>query len=501
MSDSDKTRIPLASRELAGMGLFTLSALVLVLVGLALSKGSGAAGSGGTAAIAYAIAGAVGYVPPLVAAGGFALVGAALALSGREVDAGRHLGGFLFAAIGLAVCLGALRAGGEGVMHGGAFGDATGGALRAIGAWAGVLVGGAIALAAVWLAWLGGGLPGRSALALARRAESPAPTLSDALSERDADGVSSAEANALVPDPETLTYMEELWRSHQPHQPTPIPPSPYPDDVRQKGEIPEGTTPLALDDDDPETWSPADDGAPVWRPSPPAGEAQHAPGGDLALEPDAPASPASYPRVAPAGTTPLARPAEGAGPPAPAWEQPDLFEEDETGETEEEDDEEVVEDELDEEEQGELDDEEEDEYEEDELEEDELEEDELEEDDTEEDEEAAEEAPDPAPARAADEPEVVLQPSAPPAAGAGSPSSDADEPTHEELLHEAGCLFLTHGRVAVSLLQRRFGLDFDDACEVLDELQELGLIGPYLGGQKRDILLTREEWEGRVAGP
>ena len=42
--------------------------------------------------------------------------------------------------------------------------------------------------------------------------------------------------------------------------------------------------------------------------------------------------------------------------------------------------------------------------------------------------------------------------------------------------------------------QRRFGIDFDRACKVLDELQQAGLIGPYIGGRSRDILLTREEW-------
>ncbi len=53
--------------------------------------------------------------------------------------------------------------------------------------------------------------------------------------------------------------------------------------------------------------------------------------------------------------------------------------------------------------------------------------------------------------------------------------------------------------MAVSLLQRGFSLDFDMACAVLDELQDAGLIGPYKGGQKRDILLTSEEWDAQAA--
>lgn len=63
-----------------------------------------------------------------------------------------------------------------------------------------------------------------------------------------------------------------------------------------------------------------------------------------------------------------------------------------------------------------------------------------------------------------------------------------------QLVFEAGCAILEQKRVAVSMLERRFQVDFDKACRVLDELQEAGLIGPYIGGRTRDILLTREEW-------
>jgi len=83
--------------------------------------------------------------------------------------------------------------------------------------------------------------------------------------------------------------------------------------------------------------------------------------------------------------------------------------------------------------------------------------------------------------------------------------AEADSPpppqslSSEELLAVSGQLFLDEGRVAVSLIQRRFDLDFQAACEVLDGLQEAGLIGPYKGGQQRDILLTQEEWQSKVA--
>jgi DNA segregation ATPase FtsK/SpoIIIE-like protein len=81
----------------------------------------------------------------------------------------------------------------------------------------------------------------------------------------------------------------------------------------------------------------------------------------------------------------------------------------------------------------------------------------------------------------AGEREVVLEPQpAPELAG--------------DLLIKAGCLFLERERVAVSMLQRGFDLTFDQSCHLLDELQEQGLIGPYMGGKSREILMSREEW-------
>ena len=69
------------------------------------------------------------------------------------------------------------------------------------------------------------------------------------------------------------------------------------------------------------------------------------------------------------------------------------------------------------------------------------------------------------------------------------------ELSHEEKVFRSGALFLEQGRVAVSMLQRNFEMDFQEATGILDELQSMGLIGPYLGGTRRDILMTTEEWE------
>lgn len=77
---------------------------------------------------------------------------------------------------------------------------------------------------------------------------------------------------------------------------------------------------------------------------------------------------------------------------------------------------------------------------------------------------------------------VVIQPQPSPALVATKEAREAAE------------LILSESRVAVSLLQRKIGLDFKQSCVILDELQELGFIGPYIDGKQRDILMDREEW-------
>jgi len=97
-------------------------------------------------------------------------------------------------------------------------------------------------------------------------------------------------------------------------------------------------------------------------------------------------------------------------------------------------------------------------------------------------------------------PQKAKKPRKPRKTGGGRKSAKPDDASGDgfrQKVHEAGCLVLDENRVAVSMIERRFEMEFDDACKVLDELQEQGLIGPYVGGRTRDILLTREEWMAR----
>lgn len=435
------------------------------------------------------------------------------------------------------------------------------------------------------------------------RVAMPAPrksepkTLGDALVQGEAEGVSHDEAAALAPDSDTLAYMEEVWRkaSASLEQVEPIPPSPYPEDPRLKGEIPPGTRPLGGSAaPGPEV---AEASAPVHEPAAAAGplaevapfdlmdddeagvEGFHAPAPSSI---DLPATEASALDL-PGGVAPM-RPEDVEGialprPPAsweagfedegladsdgtwtrgeasaavadePADDEPEVADagieadedlsaaaevevedefEEETPEEEsssdedldgDESDEEGAEDEeegveyeyvdedgnpidiaslddgayeiVDEDEYEEVDDDDDAEYEEEDEEEDEAAEYEEEEEEPEEEEDTEASFEDDAEYEEADEDEdsVVLEPQSPPPAAS----------TQSERLLNAGRVLVRQGRVAVSVLQQELDMEFDEACELLDQLQAEGLIGPYKGGKKRDILLSEEEWEDHFA--
>jgi len=95
-------------------------------------------------------------------------------------------------------------------------------------------------------------------------------------------------------------------------------------------------------------------------------------------------------------------------------------------------------------------------------------------------------------------PEFVLQPKPAPRPEPVVARDGADD-KWQKLVFDSGLLILEQKRVAVSMLERRFGTDFDTACRVLDELQQAGLIGPYIGGRTREILLTKEQWQAQAA--
>jgi len=70
--------------------------------------------------------------------------------------------------------------------------------------------------------------------------------------------------------------------------------------------------------------------------------------------------------------------------------------------------------------------------------------------------------------------------------GAFRPFSRVLDP--DEMLKNAKKIVMEHDKASASLLQRRLGIGYARAARLLDQLEELGVIGPRIGSQPRDVI-------------
>ena len=71
----------------------------------------------------------------------------------------------------------------------------------------------------------------------------------------------------------------------------------------------------------------------------------------------------------------------------------------------------------------------------------------------------------------------------------------ADELLGDDMLPAAVDVVLEVGQASVSMLQRRLKLGYSRAARIVDEMEELGIVGPFAGSKPRQILVTKEQWE------
>ena len=73
---------------------------------------------------------------------------------------------------------------------------------------------------------------------------------------------------------------------------------------------------------------------------------------------------------------------------------------------------------------------------------------------------------------------------------------DPDGMDCDELLPQAvDVIFETgQGQVSVSMLQRRLKLGYSRAARIVDQLEKMGIVGPFEGSKPRSLLVTREQW-------
>ncbi len=83
---------------------------------------------------------------------------------------------------------------------------------------------------------------------------------------------------------------------------------------------------------------------------------------------------------------------------------------------------------------------------------------------------------------------------------AADPEPSAEELDGDEMLPAAVDVILETGQASVSMLQRRLKLGYARAARIVDEMEEKGIVGPFMGSKPRTILITKEQWEAMKGG-
>ncbi|MCR5090320.1 MAG: DNA translocase FtsK [Oscillospiraceae bacterium] len=79
--------------------------------------------------------------------------------------------------------------------------------------------------------------------------------------------------------------------------------------------------------------------------------------------------------------------------------------------------------------------------------------------------------------------------------GGKSDESEGPSGDYDEMLPQAAEVVLEMGSCSVSMLQRRLKLGYSRAARVVDQLEELGVVGPYEGAKPRSVTIDRAGWQ------
>ena len=80
-------------------------------------------------------------------------------------------------------------------------------------------------------------------------------------------------------------------------------------------------------------------------------------------------------------------------------------------------------------------------------------------------------------------------------AKAESAAPEEEHSSFDELLPQAVDVIFETKQASVSMLQRRLKLGYSRAARIVDQMEELGVVGPFEGSKPRQILITREQWQ------
>ncbi len=76
----------------------------------------------------------------------------------------------------------------------------------------------------------------------------------------------------------------------------------------------------------------------------------------------------------------------------------------------------------------------------------------------------------------------------------GGVSSSQDGEQRDEMVTKAIEVVVDMGQASTSLLQRKLKLGYARAARIMDEMEEMGIIGPYEGSKPRQVLITKNQW-------
>ena len=79
---------------------------------------------------------------------------------------------------------------------------------------------------------------------------------------------------------------------------------------------------------------------------------------------------------------------------------------------------------------------------------------------------------------------------------AQKPQQQAEEKKdYDEMIPQAVEVIFDTQQASVSMLQRRLKLGYARAARLVDQMEEMGIVGPFEGSKPRQILITRQQWQ------
>lgn len=78
--------------------------------------------------------------------------------------------------------------------------------------------------------------------------------------------------------------------------------------------------------------------------------------------------------------------------------------------------------------------------------------------------------------------------------GAQASAAADNQSGDDDVLHQAIELAVDFGQISTSLLQRKLKLGYARASRIVDQMEEMGIVGPFEGSKPRQVLINRAQW-------